>query len=850
MGEDCNYSWDDARLKSRRLPGLHPEMGPAPAHRRHWRPAQHVNQFALLPVHPKNLLNRHGPSMFLETMVRTYEEAGVSQDEKAAHIAALVAALTYRRKGLGKPLTKIGHFTGLVDFGSYALSLCTDSVGTKVLVAKEMRKWDTIGIDCVAMNVNDMICIGAEPLAFVDYVAISDYDREVARQIGIGLNRGAELADVSIIGGEVAVVPELVRELDLAGTCFGAVRKTKIIDGRAIRPRDVIIGVPSTGIHANGLTLARRGLAESALTVLDPVGGTGRSWGEELLEPTAIYVRPVLRALRRSTAMATRRKPTKEPSKPTKETSPPTTASGQTGSGLPLDVALTPAKESALDFASKIGFPGEPPFTRGIRATMYRGRLWTMRQYAGLGTAKETNRRFQYLLAHGNEGLSVAFDLPTQMGYDSDAPLARGEVGRVGVAISTLDDMGLLFDGLPLDRVSTSMTINATAPILLALYIAVAEGRKVRRGVLCGTVQNDILKEYIARSTYIYPPAPSMRLALDVIEFCTKEVPRWNAISVSGYHIREAGATAVQEIAFTLANGIAYLDAAVARGLDVDAIAPQISFFFNAHIDLLEEVAKFRAARRLWASVMRDRFHARQAESMALRFHAQTAGVTLTAQQPESNAVRVAVQALAAVLGGAQSLHTNSMDEALSLPSEKAVRLALRTQQILAHESGVANTVDPAGGSFVIESLTDRLESEAAALILQVDRHGGMLKAIDSGWVQVQVADCEYRYQMELERCERTVVGVNAYTEAGEAIPVPKTNPKLAAERARALEGFRKSRDRKAVARSLGRLEAVARGAANTMPAILEAVRAKATLGEISDVLRSVFGTYRPRQNV
>jgi len=504
----------------------------------------------------------------------------------------------------------------------------------------------------------------------------------------------------------------------------------------------------------------------------------------------------------------------------------------------------------ALDFASKIGFPGEPPFTRGIRATMYRGRLWTMRQYAGFGTAKETNRRFQYLLAHGNEGLSVAFDLPTQMGYDSDAPLARGEVGRVGVAISTLDDMGLLFDGLPLDRVSTSMTINATAPILLALYIAVAEGRKVRRGVLRGTVQNDILKEYIARSTYIYPPAPSMRLALDVIEFCTKEVPRWNAISVSGYHIREAGATAVQEIAFTLANGIAYLDAAVARGLDVDAIAPQISFFFNAHIDLLEEVAKFRAARRLWASLMRDRFHARQAESMALRFHAQTAGVTLTAQQPEINAVRVAVQALAAVLGGAQSLHTNSMDEALSLPSEKAVRLALRTQQILAHESGVANTVDPAGGSFVIESLTDRLESDAASLIRQVDRHGGMLKAIDSGWVQGQIADSAYRYQMELERGERTVVGVNAYTEEGEAIPVPKTNPKLAADRARVLEGFRKSRDRKAVARSLGRLEAVARGDANTMPAILEAVRAKATLGEISDVLRSVFGTYRPRQNV
>src|SRR5436853_3825204 len=525
-------------------------------------------------------------------------------------------------------------------------------------------------------------------------------------------------------------------------------------------------------------------------------------------------------------------------------------APARTLSGLPLPLVVDSSGQTESYLLEELGFPGEPPYTRGIRATMYRGRLWTMRQYAGFGTAKETNRRFKFLIEQGNEGLSVAFDLPTQMGYDSDAPLARGEVGRVGVAISNVNDMASLFDGLPLDRVSTSMTINATAPILLALYIAVAESHGIDRKALRGTVQNDILKEYIARSTYIYPPAPSMRLALDVIEFCTKEVPRWNAISVSGYHIREAGATAVQEIAFTLANGIAYLDAAVARGLDVDAIAPQISFFFNAHIDLLEEVAKFRAARRLWASLMRDRFHARQPESMALRFHAQTAGVTLTAHQPESNAVRVAVQALAAVLGGAQSLHTNSMDEALSLPSEKAVRLALRTQQILAHESGVANTVDPAGGSFVIESLTDRLESEAAALIRQVDRQGGMLKAIDSGWVQAQVADSAYRYQTELERGERTVVGVNAYTEEGGAIPVPKTNPKLAAERARVLEGFRKSRDREAVARSLGRLEAVARGDANTMPAILEAVRAKATLGEISDVLRSVFGTYRPRQNV
>ncbi|TLZ74363.1 MAG: methylmalonyl-CoA mutase, partial [Methanobacteriota archaeon] len=412
-----------------------------------------------------------------------------------------------------------------------------------------------------------------------------------------------------------------------------------------------------------------------------------------------------------------------------------------------MPVFVAAQEPTAGAFRARIGFPGEPPFTRGVRATMYRGRLWTMRQYAGFGTAKETNRRFKYLLSQGNEGLSVAFDLPTQMGYDSDAPLARGEVGRVGVAIPTIEDMRILLDGLPLDGVSTSMTINATAAILLALYIATAEARGIPRAVLRGTVQNDILKEYIARSTYIYPPEPSMRLAIDVVDFCAREVPKWNAISVSGYHIREAGATAVQEIGFTLANGIAYLEAAVRRGLDVDAIAPQISFFFNAHIDLLEEVAKFRAARRLWASIMAERFHAKKAESLALRFHAQTAGVALTAQQPENNAVRVAIQALAAVLGGAQSLHTNSMDEALSLPSERAVRLALRTQQLLAHESGVANTVDPVGGSYAIESLTDQLEADAAALIRDVDRRGGIRKGIESGWVQRQIADSAYRFQ-------------------------------------------------------------------------------------------------------
>ncbi|TLZ87271.1 MAG: methylmalonyl-CoA mutase [Methanobacteriota archaeon] len=524
-------------------------------------------------------------------------------------------------------------------------------------------------------------------------------------------------------------------------------------------------------------------------------------------------------------------------------------ASSTTGSGVVLDVVAT--RNSKADvYRERIGFPGEPPFARGIHPTMYRGRLWTMRQYAGFGTAKETNRRFKYLFAQGNEGLSVAFDLPTQMGYDSDAPMARGEVGRVGVAISTVEDMDTLLAGLPLDRVSTSMTINATAAILLVLYLAVGEARGVARGSLRGTVQNDILKEYIARSTYIYPPAPSMRLALDVIEFCSREVPRWNAISVSGYHIREAGATAAQEIGFTLANGIAYLEAAVSRGLDVDAIAPQISFFLNAHIDLLEEIAKFRAARRLWATIMRERFHAKKPESLELRFHAQTAGVALTAQQPENNAVRVAIQALAAVLGGAQSLHTNSMDEALSLPSEKAVRVALRTQQILAHESGVANTVDPVGGSFAIESLTDRLESEAVGLIRETDRRGGMLKAIESGWVQRQIADSAYRVQVELERGERTVVGVNAYAEGDEPVRLPKTNPRIEPERIRQVRAFRAKRRQGAVDSHLHHLEDEARSDANLVPAILDSIQARGTLGEISDVLRTVFGTYKPRQEV
>ena len=546
---------------------------------------------------------------------------------------------------------------------------------------------------------------------------------------------------------------------------------------------------------------------------------------------------------------AKRKRPRTAPKAPSAAAESPV-AHGRTQSGALMPVFVAAQEPTAGAFRARIGFPGEPPFTRGVRATMYRGRLWTMRQYAGFGTAKETNRRFKYLLSQGNEGLSVAFDLPTQMGYDSDAPLARGEVGRVGVAIPTIEDMRILLDGLPLDGVSTSMTINATAAILLALYIATAEARGIPRAVLRGTVQNDILKEYIARSTYIYPPEPSMRLAIDVVDFCAREVPKWNAISVSGYHIREAGATAVQEIGFTLANGIAYLEAAVRRGLDVDAIAPQISFFFNAHIDLLEEVAKFRAARRLWARIMAERFHAKKAESLALRFHAQTAGVALTAQQPENNAVRVAIQALAAVLGGAQSLHTNSMDEALSLPSERAVRLALRTQQLLAHESGVANTVDPAGGSYAIESLTDQLEADAAALIRDVDRRGGMRKGIESGWVQRQIADSAYRFQMELEKGERTIVGVNAYAEGDANVPVQRPDPKLEAEQVRRLKAFRASRDAKAVDRSLRRLEAASQTNANLVPEILSAVKASATLGEISDVLRAAFGTYRERQDV
>ena len=529
------------------------------------------------------------------------------------------------------------------------------------------------------------------------------------------------------------------------------------------------------------------------------------------------------------------------------------TADSKTISDAPIKLLYTPMNLRDVEFLRDLGFPGEFPFARGVYPTMYRGRLWTMRQYAGFGSAEESNKRYRYLLSQGTTGLSVAFDLPTQMGFDSDDPMARGEVGRVGVSVASLDDAATLFRDIPLAQVSTSMTINATAIILLAMYVAVAEGRGASRKVLRGTVQNDILKEYVARSTYIYPPEPSMRLVGDIFEFCAREMPKWNAISVSGYHIREAGATAVQEVAFTLANGIAYVEAALARGLKVDEFAPQISFFFCAQSDVLEEVAKFRAARRLWARLMKDRFKAKDPESMALRFHAQTAGVALTAQQPENNIVRVAYQALAAVLGGAQSLHTNSMDEALGLPSEKAVRLALRTQQYIAHESGVGNTVDPLGGSFAVESMTRDTEEAAMALIDRIENMGGMLKAIELGWVQREIADSAYRFQKEVESGGRTVVGVNRFRAAEDERTIPKphaVDPRLERGQIARLRAFRKSRDGRSVKRVLASVKQAALGERNLVPVILDAVKTRATLGEIAGAMRDVFGTYRARNEV
>ncbi|HEV2386449.1 MAG TPA: methylmalonyl-CoA mutase family protein [Candidatus Acidoferrales bacterium] len=515
-------------------------------------------------------------------------------------------------------------------------------------------------------------------------------------------------------------------------------------------------------------------------------------------------------------------------------------------SGLPLERVYAPADAAAWVSGEGQEFPGEFPFTRGIHPTMYRGRLWTMRQYAGFGAAAESNRRYRYLLAQGQTGLSVAFDLPTQIGLDSDHPLARGEVGKVGVAIDSLEDMETLLEGVPLERISTSMTINATAAILLALYVAVAkkQGADLRR--ISGTIQNDILKEYIARGTYIFPARPALRLMTDTFAWCRAELPEWNTISISGYHIREAGATAVQEVAFTLANAIAYVEAARQAGLDVDQFAPRLSFFFAAQSDLLEEIAKFRAARRLWARVMSRRFGARNPRSLALRFHAQTAGSALTAQQPENNIVRVAIQALAAVLGGCQSLHCNALDEALALPTELAALLALRTQQILACESGVANTVDPAGGSWAVEKLTAEIEARAENYLGKIDDLGGMLRAIETGYVQGEIQGAAYEYQLAVERGDRVVVGVNRFTSAARRpIPLLRVDPAVERAQIERLSALRARRGPVPVAHTLEEIERRARSNENLMPAILAAVEAYATVGEIAGALRRVFGEYR-----
>ena len=527
------------------------------------------------------------------------------------------------------------------------------------------------------------------------------------------------------------------------------------------------------------------------------------------------------------------------------ERAPERQARFETPSGIPLHRIYTPEDVDPA-YGGKLGFPGEYPFTRGVQPTMYRGRHWTMRQYAGFGSAVEANGRYRYLLEQGQTGLSVAFDLPTQMGFDSDDPAAAGEVGKVGVAISSLADMEVLLDGIPLDTVSVSMTINATAAILLALTVAVAEKQGVPRAKLSGTVQNDILKEYIARGTYIYPPRASLRLVTDIFAFCAADMPRWNSISISGYHVREAGCTAVQEVAFTLGNGIAYVDSALTRGLDVDAFASQLAFFFNAHSTFFEEVAKYRAARRLWAWIMRERFKAKDPRSWMLRFHTQTSGVSLTAQQPENNVVRVAYQALAAVLGGTQSLHTNSRDEALALPTEEAVRIALRTQQILAHETGVPDVIDPLGGSYLVEALTDRVEAEARAYLDRIDALGGMPRAIEIGFVQKEIQDAAYAEQQAIEATRRIVVGVNAFA-ADETAPIPlfQVDPAAEREQVERVRRVRAGRDGTAAERALARLTGAARGADNLVPFILEAVKAYATLGEICHQLRGVFGEHR-----
>ena len=515
-------------------------------------------------------------------------------------------------------------------------------------------------------------------------------------------------------------------------------------------------------------------------------------------------------------------------------------------------VSFTPVKELYTpsdiknNYKEAISFPGEYPFTRGIQPTMYRGKYWTMRQYAGFGTAKESNERYRYLLEQGQMGLSVAFDLPTQIGYDSDDPIAYGEVGKVGVAIDTLADMEILFDKIPLDKVSTSMTINAPASVLLAMYIAVAENQGISRDKISGTIQNDILKEYIARGTYIFPPKPSMRLITNIFEFCANEVPKWNTISISGYHIREAGSTAAQEVGFTLANGIAYVDSALKAGLEVDSFAQRLSFFFNSHNDLLEEVSKFRAARRLWARIMKDRFQATNPRSLMLRFHTQTAGSTLTAQQVDNNIVRVTIQTLAAVLGGTQSLHTNSRDEALALPTEESVRVALRTQQIVAEESGVTNTIDPLAGSYYVEAMTDQIEKEAQEYIKKIDDLGGMATAIETGFVQNEIQKAAYKFEMELEANERIVVGVNKYKIGEEEHKdLLKIDMKVQEDQLAFLKKIKSERNDEQVKKSLAKLKNAADGNDNLMPFILEAVKSYASIGEICNTMREVFGEYK-----
>ncbi|MCK9377878.1 MAG: methylmalonyl-CoA mutase family protein [Syntrophobacterales bacterium] len=514
-------------------------------------------------------------------------------------------------------------------------------------------------------------------------------------------------------------------------------------------------------------------------------------------------------------------------------------------SGIPVQRAYTPLDMEGFDYLKQLGLPGQYPYTRAVQPTAYRGRFWTMRQYAGFATAEETNERYHFLLKSGQTGLSVAFDLPTQIGYDSDHPLAQGEVGKVGVCIDSLWDIERLFQGIPLDQVSTSMTINSPCAVILAMYLAVAEKQGVPFDKLRGTVQNDILKEYPARGTYIFAPRPSMRLITDIFAFCTKEVPQWNTISISGYHIREAGSTAVQEIAFTLANGIAYVEAAIKAGMKVDEFGPRLSFFFNSHSDFLEEVAKFRAARRLWAKIMKERFQAQDPRSLMLRFHTQTAGRSLTAQQPLNNIMRVAFQAMSAVLGGTQSLHTNSFDEALALPSETAVQVALRTQQVVAYESNVCDTIDPLAGSYYIENLTDAVEAKAQEYIDQIDRLGGAVAAIEKGFIQKEIGASAYKFQREIEKGERIIVGLNRFQTVEEKFKdLLKVDPEVGAKQKAGLQKLKNTRDNAAVAQALAELKTAAEGTDNLMPPILKAVKALATLGEICDTLRGVFGEY------